>query len=245
MRNFFGVAVITLVCVSKLALAESKDFKATFAKCGEYVGIGYVPASSARSLVPSQYDLAGDDTNALLVVRVASCAEVSVNGKNAGPARTAQIGVMLKGPDASADINNYLLWFVTDSGKLHGALEAAGVKNGNDQQLKLMFEPIGATGTLAIDVDAPRFPAFPLLGSATAPSSPPQSFLANWWADGRHGVLRMQTSFQQLRFGEADLVLTPAADSELAELIGSPSLSFRALNSYNEWQAATMQASLQ
>jgi hypothetical protein len=195
--------------------------------------------------VPSQYALAGDSTNALLVVRIASCAEVSVDGKKSGQARTAQIGVMLNGPDGSADINNYLLWFVTDLGTLHGKLQAAGIKNGNDQQLQLAFEPIGGTGTLTIDVSSPRFPAFPLLGTAQAPSSPPQSFLANWFADGDHGTLRMQTSFSQLRFGTADLVLTPSPDSELAELIGSPSLRFTVLNSYNEWQAATMQATLQ
>jgi hypothetical protein len=234
-----------LACFSNPALAGNKDFIVKFDRCGEYVGIGHVPAAKARSLVPSQYALAGDSTNALLVVRVASCAEVSVDGKKSGQARTAQIGVMLNGPDASADINNYLLWFVTDAGNLHGKLQGAGIKNGNDQQLKLVFEPVGGAGTLTIDVDAPRFPAFPMLGSAQAPSSPPQSFVANWYADGNQGALRMQTSFEQLRFGEADLVLTPSPDSELAELIGSPSLSFGVLNSYNEWQTATMQASLQ
>jgi hypothetical protein len=245
MRNVSYVAVIILACFSNPALAGNKDFNAKFDRCGEYVGIGYVPAARARSLVPSRYALAGDSTNALLVVRVASCAEVSVDGKKSGVARTAQIGVMLNGPDASVDINNYLLWFITDLGNLHGKLQAAGIKNGNDQQLKLVFEPVGGTGTLAINVSSPRFPAFPLLGTAQAPSSPPQSYLANWWADGKHGVLRMQTSFQELRFGEADLVLTPSPDSELADLIGSPSLSFSVLNSYNEWQTATLQSTLQ
>lgn len=245
MRIISCVAVILFVSLSNPALAGNKDFSATFDKCGEFVGIGFVPADRARSLVPSQYTLEGDSTNAVLVVRVASCAEVSIDGKKSGPARTAQIGVMLRGPDGTADINNYLLWFVTDSGKLHGKLQAAGIKNGNDQQLKFAFEPIGGTGTLSIDVSAPRFPAFPLLGSATVPGGEPISFVASWFADGKHGTLRMRTAFQQLRFGDSDIVLTPAPESELAELIGSPSLTFTELHSYNEWRSASMQATLQ
>lgn len=245
MRTVSYVVVIMLVCFSNPALAGNKDFRATFDQCGEFVGIGTVPADRARALVPSQYALAGDSTSAWLVVRVASCAEASVDGKKPGPARTAQIGVMLDGPDDNADISNYLLWFVTDSGKLHGKLQAAGIQNGNDQQLQFAFEPVGGEGTLRIDVSAPRFPAFPLLGTAMAPSEPPISFLANWYADGKHGTLRMATSFEQLRFGTADIVLTPAPDSELAALIGSPSLTFDILNSYNEWQSATMQATLE
>lgn len=244
MRSVSCVAVIVLASLSHPARAGSKDFTVQFDQCGEYVGIGNVPADRARSLVPSEYALAGDATHAQLVVRVASCAEVTVDGKKTGPARTAQIGVMLNEPEAGGDINNYLLWFVTDSGKLHGTLQAAGIKNGNDQQLKLAFEPIGGEGTLAIDVSAPGFPAFPLLGTAQAPSTPPQSFLANWFADGGQGTLRMQTSFQQLRFGEASLVLTPSPASQLSDLIGSPSLEFGVLNSYNEWQTATMHATL-
>jgi len=246
MRTVSCVVVIMLLCASVPASAGNKDFSATFDRCGEFVGIGYVPAERARSLVPSQYTLAVVDTNAQLVVRVASCAEVSVDGKKSGPARTAQIGVMLEGPDGSANINNYLLWFVTDSGKLHGKLQAAGIQNGNDQQLQFAFESIGGTGTLSVDVSAPRFPAFPLFGNVTnAPADPPISFVASWFADGKHGALRMQTRFEQLRFGKTDIVLTPSPDTELATLIGSPSLSFEVLNSYNEWQTATMQATLQ
>lgn len=245
MRSVSYAAVIVLASLSNPVRAGSKDFSVQFDRCGEYVGIGYVPAERARSLVPSEYTLAGDGTNAQIVVRVASCAEVTIDGKRTGPARTAQIGVMLNEPEAGGDINNYLLWFVTDSGNLHGKLQAAGIQNGNDQQLKLVFEPIGGEGSLAIDVSAPGFPAFPLLGSAMAPSTPPQSFLANWFAAGNQGTLRMQTAFQQLRFGEASLVLTPTPESELAQLIGSPSLDFSVLNSYNEWQTATMHATLQ
>lgn len=244
MRTIWCAAVITM-CLSDPALAGGKDFSASFDQCGEYVGIGLVPAEQARKLVPSEYELALYDESAQLVVRVASCAEVSVDGSKPGPARTAQIGVMLHGPDNSAHINNYLLWFVTDSGKLHGKLQAAGIQNGNDQQLLLTFEPIGGSGGLRIDVSSPRFPAYPLFGKASVPTDPPISFVANWYADGRHGTLRMQTSFQALRFGAAELELMPEPGSQLAELIGADSLSFEVLDSYNEWRSATMQASLQ
>lgn len=242
MRTAVYFAVVTQMVYAGSAQAKGKDFEATFDDCAEFVGIGHVPVANARDLVPSPYDLAGDDDNALLVVRIASCAEVTVDGSEPGPARVAQIGVQLAGSASYDVIDNYLLWFVTDSGKLHGKVQAAGVKNGNDQQLAFM---LGAGDQLTIQVDAPNFPAFPLFGGVGAPGGPPQSFLANWYADGNAGTLLMQTHFQALRFGGTDLDLTPSPGSQLAELIGSASLTFDVLNSYNEWESASMQATLE
>jgi hypothetical protein len=243
---YAGVVVLLSAASTSPAWAGNKDFVVQFDNCAEYVGIGLVPAERVRPLVPNQYALALSGSNAQLVVRVVNCVNVSVDGKKSGPARTAQIGVTLASTaDPNFQIDNYLLWFVTNSGKLHGKLEAAGIKNGNDQQLQFVFDPISEDGgTLTIDVDAPRFPSFPLFGNASYPSSPPQEYLANWYADSKQGTLLMQTSFHQLRFGKAELVLTPTPDSELADLIGSTSLEFTGLNSYNEWSTATMQATL-
>jgi len=245
MHNIVYVASVALLGYAAEARADNKDFEATFDRCAEFVGIGEVPVENARSLVPSPYEIYVDNY-AQLVVRVVACDEVSVDGGKPAPARVAHIGVRLSVPNSDADIDNYLLWFVTDSGKLHGKLQAAGVKNGNDQQLSVMFEPIGADDELRIDVSAPKFPAYPLLGSAETPGNPPQDFIASWYADGKAGTLLMRTTFKALRFGGADLTLTPAPDSELAELIGSsPTLEFTVLESYNEWESASMQATIQ
>lgn len=247
MRAISVVVVLLSAAFASPAHAGNKDFSTQFNDCAEYVGIGLVPPENVRQLVPSQYALDLVDSKAQLVVRVTNCSNVSVDGKKSGPARTAQIGVTVKpGQGPSADIYNYLLWFVTNSGNLHGKLQAAGIKNGNDQQLQFVFDPISDdSGQLVIDVGSPHFPAFPVLaGDAGCCVFSPPSFSANWYAGAKKGTLLMHTSFTALRFGSADLTLTPAPGSELADLIGSKTLEFKVLNSYNEWSAADMAATL-
>jgi hypothetical protein len=240
MRSIPWVVVCLLGCVTSRALAANVSFDVQFDQCGEFVGIGLVPFDKARKLVPPQYTLAVYDGKAMIVVRVASCQSVSVDGKNPKPAHTAQIGISVVIPGTTAQIDNYLLWFVTDSGVLHGKLQAAGIQNGNDQQLSVVFAPSGATGPLHIDVNAPRFPAFPVTGVITSPPGAPTPFVANWYADTRNGTLRMHTEFN-IGFGSADAGVAPEAGSALAELIGSDPLQFGLLDSYNEWKAAKME----
>jgi hypothetical protein len=240
----WGSAIVLIWSAGTAVQASDKDFDVQFQDCVEYVGIGLVPAARARPLVPAEYTLAGDANNAVIVVRVANCASVAVAGKNARAARTAQVGIMLNGPDPSADINNYLLWYVTDHGQLHGALSAAGLKAGNDQQLSFVFAPTDATGPLSIDVDAASFPPYQLAGQATAPSASPVSFVANWWFDGTQGVVRMHSVFPEIRFSSASMTLTTPANSSLSALIGGTSLQFALLDSYNSFEDALMEVRL-
>jgi hypothetical protein len=237
--------LVALACIAGDAQADNKDFDVEFAECGEYVGIGYVPFERARGLVPAEYTLARDGDNAVIVVRVANCDSVAVNGGNSRSARTAQIGISLAAAEPAADIDNYLLWYVTDLGPLHAKLGAAGIKNGNDQQLAFVFEAAGGTGPLSIDVDAPQFPAYPLEGEATPPTGDPVRFTANWWSEGRHGTVLMRSVFPQIRFSGASVTLTTSPDSELAALIGAESLQFAILDSYNEFETALMEVRLQ
>jgi hypothetical protein len=242
MRSIPWVVVCLFSCVSSRALAANVSFDVQLDECGEFVGIGLVPLENARKLVPDHYTLATYDGQAKIVVRVTSCKRVAVDGKNPRPAQTAQIGLSVVIPGSTAQIDNYLLWFVTDSGALHGKLQAAGIQNGNDPQLSVLFAPSGATGPLHIDVNAPRFPAFPVTGAITSPPGAPTTFVANWYADTRNGTLRMHTEFT-IGFGSADAGVTPEAGSALAELIGSDTdtLQFGLLDSYNEWRSATLQ----
>lgn len=244
MRTMPWVVVCLLVCCARQAHAANTDFTVQFDRCAEYVGIGLVPEGNARDLVPDRYELDLKDGKAQLVVRIASCQSVAVDGKNPRAARTAQIGIKLVGHDPNTQIENYLLWFVTDSGTLHGKLEAAGVHNGNDQQLALAFGPIAGTGSLTLDVSAPRFPAYPLLVSGTKPGDTAFSFAANWFADGRRGTLRMHTDFPVIRFGDASLEIQTEASSQLAALVGASSLVLDVMHYYNEWDSATLQATL-
>ena len=242
LRLRWSVGLLVACSASRVA-AGAKDFDVQFGQCAEFVGIGYVPAAQARARVPAHYTLAGDGTNAFLVVRVVKCAAVSVDGKPAKAAQTAQIGVMLQGPDTSADINNYLLWFVTDLAALNGKFQASGVDCNNDQQMSSVFDQ--AASTLTIDVSAPAAAAYQVDGDAEASSAAATTFIASWWYDGQQGSVRMRSEFPQIRFGEAAMTLTTAANSQLATLIGGTSMQFAILDSYNDFNTALLQARLQ
>ena len=236
MHGLRWAAVLVFTCTASPVLAANTDFDVTFDQCVEYVGIGLVPKARARPLVPAAYTLAGDETNAVLVVRVTSCAAVAVDGKNPKPAHTAQIGITITGPNATADIDNYTLWYVTDLGNLNGKFQAAGINAGNDQPLAF-----SSPSPISIEVDAAQFPAYSLQGQAATPNTSPVFFSANWWVDGSKGRLRMHTDFPQIRFGGASVTLTTPAGSPLAQLIGGQTLQFPVLDSYNTFGPVVMQ----
>jgi hypothetical protein len=222
--------------------ASSRDFDVDFSGCSELAAIGTVPAANARPLVPAGYVLAGDATNAVIVVRAVGCSGVSIDGDMPKAARLAQIGVTLVGPDATADINNYLLWFVTDLGQLHGKLAAAGLDPDSDQGLAYGFTPGGAgAGTLAVGTSPPHAPPFTAGGPAAVPAAAPVGFTANWWQDGQHGTVSMRTVLPAIRFGGATTTLTTPAGSALAALIGGTSMTFAVLDSYNTFSAAHLE----
>ena len=77
--------------------------------------------------VPASYALAGDTTNAQIVVRVASCDDVVVNGHDEGEGIVSQVGVGVISPDGTGDINNYTLWYDTTSLRLAARLALTGV----------------------------------------------------------------------------------------------------------------------
>lgn len=251
----------TLICVACGAPDETKleatpfdstssalsvhDFEADFTNCTEYVGIGFVPQVNARPLVPAEYSLAGDAQNAILVVRVVNCGGISIDGKKPKAAKLSQLGIMLAGGDLSADINNYTLWFATDLGALHGKLTAAGVESDVDQ-LSFTFTPNGSGGgAININVSPPQAPDFQASGSGIIPTSSPVPFTASWWAEGQHGTVQMRTVFPSIRFSGATVTLTTPASSDLANLIGGTSLTFPLLDSYNDFNTAHMEVTVQ
>lgn len=220
-------------------------FGVQFSDCAEYVGIGFVPAANARPLVPRKYELAGDGESAILVVRIVECEEVEVDGKKSSPTRLSQIGVTIEGGDASADINNYLLWFVSDSASLHRKLSALGVDNERDE-VKFEFAPHRSSGgRLRVDVRPAHAPGYRAIGEAETPTAPPVPFVASWWAEARRDDVLMRTEFPEIQFGTAEVTLTTSAGSELAQLIGGRKLTFALLDSYNDFASASMQVTLE
>lgn len=236
--------MVAMLCAASHAWAAppAANFDVQFSGCTEYVGIGLVPMESARPWVPDGYALITSGENAIMVVRVADCASVQVGERPARASRVAQVGLSVHGLDATADINNYTLWYATDDGQLRAHFAGAGVDCDNDQQLSFQFTPGGsASGVLDISVSPPQGPSMLLQGSATEGGSASTRFVATWWADGSRGVVRMRTEFPQIRFSGAAVTLNVPASSDLSALIGGATLQFALLDSYNAFDTALME----
>jgi hypothetical protein len=215
---------------------KNKDFDVDFAGCSEFAGIGVVPAANAQPFVPPGYTLAGDGTTALVVVRVAQCQSAVVDGKKVGETTTSQVGVTLQGPDLSADINNYTLLFATTEPRLHAAFQAAGVAADLSKQLSLSLKG----GALSAKTSSPGW-SFQLTGSSATPTTDPTTFIASWWANGKHGAVQSRTVFPKIRFGSSTTTLTTTPGSKLAALLGGTSATFVALDSYNTFPSSHLE----
>jgi hypothetical protein len=219
-----------------------------FEDCSEFAGITSVPAGPLRARVPARYSLAGDGTNAVLVVRVSQCQRVVVGEDCARSATVSQIGVSVTapdgsaGPDATADINNYTLAYATDDIALARELERAGVDARYDPDLsyELSVAEGSSEGSLEIVARRPRRLGFSAGGGVVLPSTDPVPFVATWWGQAGRGDVEMRTVFGAIRFGSAAFTLHAAEDSQLAEFIGDTGLDFDLLDSFNTFGDARM-----
>ena len=144
------------------------------------------------------------------------------------------------GPDTAADINNYTLWYTTTDPLLTAGLLTKGIRAELDPSLRFVFQPSGAAGTLSVD-DHPLFaPAYKVLGPVVTPTAVPVVFTASWWQNSAFGTSQMRTVFPAIRFGSGTMTLTTDPNSALGRLIGGPSLTFPALDSYNAFDTAHM-----
>jgi hypothetical protein len=222
---------------SRTSALSNKDFDVTFAGCAEFAGIGFVPAANARPLVPTSYSLAGTAANAVVVVRVVRCSSSVVDGKSLGETLTSQIGISVTGQDTTADINNYTLFYATNQPLLHARYEAAGLKT--DQTNEIDLELSGAK--LEADSSSSKTPEFEVEGASAVPTAAPVQFVASWWGNGPHGVVRSRTVLPTIRFGSSTVTLTTPLGSALAKLAGSTQLKFALLDSYNTFASAKLE----
>ena len=217
---------------------SNKDFDVDFSGCTEFAGIGLVPAANAAPLVPAGYTLVQVGAQAMVVVRVARCSSAVIDGKNVGQTITSQVGITLQGPDASADINNYTVFYATNQARLHARLQAAGLRADNSNDLGLSL----SGGALHATSGSPHSSSFDVSGSAQAPSAAPVQFIASWWGEGVHGTVQARTVFPNISFFTgASTTLTTDAGTELAALIGGTTLTFPILDSYNAFASAHLE----
>jgi hypothetical protein len=217
--------------------ASTKDFDVQFHDCTVFAGLARVDMARARALVPAEYTLLDDGGSARIVVRVASCGDVVVDGHDQGATIISHIGIGLVGPDTTVNLNNYTLWYATDSALLHARLTAAGVNADKSNALGLSF----ANGSLTVTSSSSHTPSFTVQGSAILPTNPAVPTSASWWDNGSKGAIRSRTVLPSIQFGTASTVLTTPAGSALANLIGGTTLTFPVLDSYNVFPGGDME----
>jgi hypothetical protein len=119
-----------------LASADTGSFKVHFSGCTEFVGWGAISLAAARPLVPVGYMIAGAiNGQAAIVVRATSCEGVGVDQEPAEPTELSQIDINLVPPDATGDINNYTVIYVTNNEVLAHSFQVAGLPAVFDPQL--------------------------------------------------------------------------------------------------------------
>jgi hypothetical protein len=225
---------------------DSNRVHVQFDDCTEFAGLQAVPVGNVRDRVPSQYRLAGEtDGIGIVVFRMASCHEVSVNGSHPRPAIVAQVGVNVIAPLGTGDINNYTLYFATDSALLFVRLRLAGINVLFAPGLDFEYspDPSGPCGSLFIDVPRPRSAMYELTGPACepVPLDPGFPFVANWWFAARDGDVIMETTIPNIRFGDASGVMaTTDPDSDLASILGGTSMTFPILAVRGVFGTATL-----
>lgn len=213
----------------------------TFNDCNEIASITPLPVAQARTVVPASLALAGDGTVAPFVVRVADCSAVSVDGSAFEPGTVAQLGVGIVSPDGTGDINNYTAWYYTTSLRLAVRLKALGIPA--EWSPRLAYDRVG--NTLGIDVKLPSHPPFHTTSTVVEPGPGAIPFAANWWRLNGQRLTKMSTPIPAIRFGGAATTLTTPANSALAQLLGSATVSsFPFLDSFNRFPTAPMTVSV-
>lgn len=218
----------------------------TFTNNLETVGVGLVPTSAAKAVVPAPFRLP-DDTQPVtpLVVLANKAGGIAVAGGAPEPGVYVQIGLLIAPPDGSGDINTLLLWHYTTHRHLARGMRRFGFGSQYVLALDYAIERDGEGGTTSLDVPRPAQPQLAMDGTFIAPSLPlPNGFVANWWSTHSGNLLKSTTTVPQGMIGEAQLRLTADAGSALGRLIGGGSLDFAALQNFNMFAYARTELSV-
>lgn len=223
MKNGYLKYSLLLAFAATAAWAE-QPLTVDFTQCTEFAGVGPVSFASASALVPAQFTAlsTGAGTGGI-VVRAGSCTGVSVNGGPAVPTVFSQVGVEIVPPDHTGDINNYLLFYITNNPELVVALNLAGAPALYDPNLTYQFTygPTGKAGVLYVEAEALGVPSYTIYGAETDPTAPYGDFTANWWAlTPQRELVKEAGNYPNISFGTASNTVFTDKNSELGKLIG-------------------------
>jgi hypothetical protein len=223
---------------SSAAVTGQQTLDADFANCTEYAGLAPIPLANAAGLVPAPFVPAsyGPGLTAL-ILRTATCKSASIEGGPSHPGTVLQIGINIVPPNNTGNINNYAVWYLTDSHDLAVGLQRAGIRAEEDPLL--LFDPTtnpdGDGHVFLVNGISP-----PLLIDSPAisptPATAPTDFIAEWWQGNAVETNDMYGTYPGILFGaeSPDVNLLVPPDSPLAKIIGGTKINFSALSVENE-----------
>ncbi|MBL8611144.1 MAG: hypothetical protein JNL38_27625 [Myxococcales bacterium] len=235
-----GEAPSEAVGEARAAARPDRSFTVDFSGCSEMASLTPVPVANVRDKVPAGYALANEAAGTtFIVVRIAHCSGMAIDGEADGAGTVAQVGVNLVSPDGTGDINNYTLWYYTTSRALFQKLKRVGIDEAQwTPGIDYRYTASGP-GAPRLDITVPGNPAFTVGGPVTATGGP-VPFTANWWGDRGDERVRMNTTLPAIGFGGATMSLTTSPRSKLGRVLGSGAATFPIFDSYNEFAGAHM-----
>lgn len=216
----------------------------TFKDCIETVGIGLAPTAEVRPRVPARYALASAPGAPVTpaAIRTAKCKKVNVNGLDVGAHEIAQVGALIASPDGTGNVNNYQLWYYTDSFVLALAMNLLGVPAQFRPGLRYAFNACGAGVSCPIAVTTGPFgqPPFKLSGTAVeGPGDQTLPFSINWFYDTPGGAVKMTSSGPDgvvvANFGGGSFTVATPAGSSLATVFGATTIAFPLSQRFNTY----------
>jgi hypothetical protein len=219
---------------SSAAVTVERSFDVDFSTCTEMASLTPVPIANIRPLVPAQYAIANEaNGTGFVVVRIASCAGVKINGNDIGAGTVAQVGVNLVAPDGSGDLDNYALYYDTTSAVFTARLRAFGFES---RWLPgIQYTDLGTS--LAIRVPGR---GYSVAGPVDPPTAPGIPFEADWWSAARSSESKTATTLGSIQFSTAHMTISTQPASELRHIIGAPTATFPIFDSYNHFATAHM-----
>lgn len=218
-----GVAGAALAPVSAGAEtpAGSPGLSYSASACVEPAALVTVPRTTLKLALPDPFRIREVAPGiAGLVVAVASCEAISVAGREAGPGRFSDVGVMIESPDGTGGEHLYQLWQVSDHHDLVRLMSTVGMAT---DSADISFEK--TIGSAAGSVTSTLFDTYELSVFANPPESGTGTGSNTWWHDGSHGVVRVRNEGRNFAANLGTYVLTLADGSPLTKMLGTTVLT--------------------
>lgn len=175
-----------------------------------------VPLEAARAFVPANFTpLVGAGGRAVAFAGLKLCEALWLDGEDAGPGSTSDVGVLIEDPDGSGGLHYYQTWWVTDHPGLAARLAAMGWRSAEAGTSLSGAGPAGAASASVV-WDAG---AYELTGTFAAPPVPPSN-LATGWHETPAGTLRVVKTLASFEVGAGPGAVDADA-GPMAELLGA------------------------